>query len=145
MKCLKFWDIYHTDIKRLTSSQKLKLSSPIKSVCWKCIARPLTWFVMFSSIYRHIFIWISLLSHVITLTVPILKFVHVHLILVLLNPDIPCLCKQGRSRSAASSEANWSGSALFAIQFANLYTCCVKKKSGSSNMIAWQLEVGVAS
>ena len=40
-----------------------------------------------------------------------------HVNLVLLNPDMPCLCKQCRSRS----EANWSGSALFVIQYVNLY------------------------
>ena len=39
------------------------------------------------------------------------------LTLVLLNPDIPCLCKQCRSRC---EEANWSGSALFAIKYVNL-------------------------
>ena len=40
----------------------------------------------------------------------------------------------------ASEEANWSGSALFAIQYANLY-----QQSGSSNLIGWKLEMGVAS
>ena len=40
----------------------------------------------------------------------------------------------------ASEEANWSGSALFAIKHVNL-----KQESGSSNMIGWKLEVGVAS
>ena len=59
--------------------------------------------------------------------------------LVLLNPAIPCFCKQCRSRSVGL-EANWSGSALFAIQYMNL---C--QQSGSSNMIGWKLEVGVAS
>ena len=34
----------------------------------------------------------------------------------------------------ASSEANWSGSALYAIQYVN-----------SVNLIGWQLEVGVVS
>ena len=37
-------------------------------------------------------------------------------------------------------EANWSGSAMFAIKYVNLY-----QQSGSSNPIGWQLEVGVAS
>ena len=36
--------------------------------------------------------------------------------------------------------ANWSGSALFAINYVNLY-----QQSGSSNLIGWKLEVGVAS
>ena len=40
----------------------------------------------------------------------------------------------------ASEEANWSGSALFAIQNVNLY-----QQPRSSNLIGWQLEVGVAS
>ena len=40
----------------------------------------------------------------------------------------------------ASSEANWSGSALFAIKYLNL-----QKQSVSSNLIGWKLEEGVAS
>ena len=36
--------------------------------------------------------------------------------------------------------ANWSGSALFVIQYVTLY-----KKSGLSNLIGWQLTIGVAS
>ena len=40
----------------------------------------------------------------------------------------------------ASEEANWSGSALFAIQYLNLY-----QQTGSSKMIGWKLEAGVAS
>ena len=36
-----------------------------------------------------------------------------------------------------ASEANWSESALFAIKYVNLF--------GSSNLIGWKLEVGVAS
>ena len=38
----------------------------------------------------------------------------------------------------ASEEANWSGSALFVIKYANLY-----QQPGSSYMIGWKL--GVAS
>ena len=37
-------------------------------------------------------------------------------------------------------EANWSGYALYGIQYVNLY-----QLSGSSNLIHWQLEVVVAS
>ena len=59
------------------------------------------------------------------------------LTLVLLNLDMPCLCKQGRSRS---EEANWSESALFVIKYVNLY-----QQPGSSNLIGRKLEVGVAS
>ena len=40
----------------------------------------------------------------------------------------------------ASEEANWSVSALFAIKYMNLY-----QQSGSSNLIGWILEVGMAS
>ena len=40
----------------------------------------------------------------------------------------------------ASEEANWSGSALFVIQYVNLY-----QQPGSSNLIGWKLEVGVAA
>ena len=40
----------------------------------------------------------------------------------------------------ASEEANWSGSALFAIKYVTLY-----EQSGSSDLIGWKLEVGVAS
>ena len=38
------------------------------------------------------------------------------LTLVLLNPDMSCLCKQCRSRSVGFREANWSGPALFVIK-----------------------------
>ena len=40
----------------------------------------------------------------------------------------------------ASEEANSSGSSLFAIKYVNLY-----QQPGSSNLIGWKLEVGVAS
>ena len=40
----------------------------------------------------------------------------------------------------ASSEANWSGSALFAIKYVNLY-----QQSGSRNLFGWKLDVGMAS
>ena len=39
-----------------------------------------------------------------------------------------------------ASEANWSVSALFIIQYVSLY-----QQPGSSNLIGWKLEVGVAS
>ena len=59
------------------------------------------------------------------------------LTLVLLSPDMPCLYKQCRSRS---EEANWYGSALFAIKYVNMY-----QQPGSSNLIGWKLIVVVAS
>ena len=37
-------------------------------------------------------------------------------------------------------EANWSGSALFVIKYVNFY-----QKLGSSNLMGWKLEVGMAS
>ena len=37
----------------------------------------------------------------------------------------------------ASEEANWSGCALFAIEYVNLY-----QQSGSKNLIGWKLDVG---
>ena len=40
----------------------------------------------------------------------------------------------------ASSEANWSGSPLFVIQYFNLY-----QQPGLNNLIGWKFEVGVAS
>ena len=40
----------------------------------------------------------------------------------------------------ASEEANWSGSALFVVQYVNLY-----QQPRSSNLNVWKLEVGVAS
>ena len=39
-----------------------------------------------------------------------------------------------------ASSANWPGSALFVIQYVILY-----QQLGSSYLIGWQLEVGVAS
>ena len=38
-----------------------------------------------------------------------------------------------------SEETNWSGSALFIIKYVKLY-----QQLGSSNMIGWKLEVGMA-
>ena len=44
------------------------------------------------------------------------------------------------SDQLASEEANWSGSALFAIKYVNLY-----QQSGSNNLIGWKLEMRGAS
>ena len=44
------------------------------------------------------------------------------------------------SDQLAAEEVNWSGSALFAIKYVNLY-----QQSGSSNLIGWKLEMGMAS
>ena len=56
------------------------------------------------------------------------------------EPDMPCLCKQCRSRSVGFLEANLSGSTLFVFQYVNLY-----QLSRSSYLIGWQLEEGLAS
>ena len=42
--------------------------------------------------------------------------------------------------TACPEEATWSGSALFVIKCVNFY-----QKPGSSNLIGWKLEVGMAS
>ena len=55
-----------------------------------------------------------------------------YLTLVLLNSEDP--------DQLASAEANWSGPALFAIQYLNLY-----QQPGSSNLTGSILEVGLAS
>ena len=60
--------------------------------------------------------------------------------LVLLNPDMSCLSNRVDPDQLASSEANWSGSALFAIKCMNLY-----QQVGSSNLIGWKFEIDVAS
>ena len=62
------------------------------------------------------------------------------LTLVLLNPDIPAFSNSVDPDQLASEEANWSGSALFAIQYLNLY-----QQPRSNNLIDWKLEVGMAS
>ena len=62
------------------------------------------------------------------------------LTLVLLNPDISSYANSVDPDQLVSEEANWSGSALFAMKYVNLY-----QQSGSSNLIGWKLEVGVVS
>ena len=62
------------------------------------------------------------------------------LTLVLLNPDMSCFTNTVDPDQLASEEANWSGSALFAMKYVNLY-----QQSGSSNLNGWKLEMGVAS
>ena len=62
------------------------------------------------------------------------------LTLVLLNRIWPAFANSVDPDQLASEEANWSGSTLFAIQYMNLY-----QQPGSSNLIGWKLEVGMAS
>ena len=52
----------------------------------------------------------------------------------------PVLANSVDPDQLASEEANWSESALFAINYVNLY-----QQSRSSNLTGWKLEVGVAS
>ena len=69
---------------------------------------------------------------------------HIPFNIILTNPDILCLCPVLANSvdpdQLASEEANWSGSALFVIKYLNLY-----EQIGSSKLIGWKLEVGVAS
>ena len=62
------------------------------------------------------------------------------LALLLLNTTCPVWADSADPDQLASEEANWSGSALFVIKYVNFY-----QKPGSSNLIGWKLEVGVAS
>ena len=62
------------------------------------------------------------------------------LTLLLLSTTCPVLANSVDPDQLASEEANWSGSALFVIKYVNFY-----QKPGSSNLIGWKLEVGVAS
>ena len=62
------------------------------------------------------------------------------LTILLLNTTCPALANSVAPGQLAPEEANWSGSALFVIKYVNFY-----QKSGSSNLIGWKLEVGVAS
>ena len=62
------------------------------------------------------------------------------LTLVLLNPIYSAFANSVDPDQLASEEANWSGSALFVIQYVHLY-----QQPESSSLIGWKLEVGVAS
>ena len=62
------------------------------------------------------------------------------LALLLLNMTCPVLANSvDPDQLASEEEANWSGSALFVIKCVNFY-----QKLGSSNLIGWKLEVGIA-
>ena len=52
--------------------------------------------------------------------------------------DLHCLQRQGMYRFSRI-RLNWSGYALLGIQYVNLY-----QQPGSSNLIGWKLEVGMA-
>ena len=68
------------------------------------------------------------------------RSIFMNLALLLLNTTCPALANSVDPDQLASEEANWSGSALFVIKYVNFY-----QNSGSSNLIGWKLEVGVAS
>ena len=61
------------------------------------------------------------------------------LTLFLLNTTYPLMADSVDPDQLASEEANWSGSALFVIKYVNFY-----QKHGSSNLIGYKLEVGMA-
>ena len=63
-----------------------------------------------------------------------------NLTILLLNMTSAVLANSVDPDQLASEEANWSGSALFVINYVNFY-----QKPGSSNLIGWKLEVGVTS
>ena len=62
------------------------------------------------------------------------------LTLLLLNATCPDLVNSVDPDQLASEEANWSGSALFVIEYVNFY-----QKPWLSNLIGWKLGMGVAS
>ena len=69
--------------------------------------------------------------------VPKYREMFMNLTLVLLSP---AFANSVDPDQLASREANRSGSALFGIQYVNLY-----QQPGSSNLTGWKLEVGLAS
>ena len=56
------------------------------------------------------------------------------------EPGYTCFANSVDPDQLASEEANWSGSTLFAIKYVNPY-----QQSGSSDLIGWKSEMGVAS
>ena len=52
----------------------------------------------------------------------------------------PAFANSADPDQLASKEANWSGSALFVILYVNLH-----RQPRSTNLIGWQLKVGVTS
>ena len=69
-----------------------------------------------------------------------MTFTNASLTILLLNKTCPVLENSVHPDQLASEEANWPGSALFVIKYVNFY-----QKLGSSNLLSWKLEVGVAS
>ena len=69
-----------------------------------------------------------------------IKWLMWYLALLLLNTTCPVLANSVDPDQLASDEANWSGSTLFVIKYVNFY-----QNPGSSKLIGWKLEVGMAS
>ena len=63
-----------------------------------------------------------------------------YLTLLMQNTTCSVLANNVDPDLLASEEANWSGSALSVISYVNFY-----QKPGSSNLVNWKLEMGVAS
>ena len=66
---------------------------------------------------------------------------------MVLNPSLSCwtqiypvFANSVDPDQLSSEEANWSGSALFATKYVNLY-----QQPWSNNLIGWKFKVGVAS
>ena len=62
------------------------------------------------------------------------------LTVLLLNTTCLVLANSVDPDQLASEKTNWSGSALFVIKYVIFY-----QKPGSTKLIGWKLEVGVAS
>ena len=69
-----------------------------------------------------------------------MKIHHLTIFFWTVNTTYPVLANSVDPYQLASEEANWSGSALFAINNVNFY-----QTPESSNLIGWKLEVGMAS
>ena len=110
-------------------------------MCWSCL--PLIWvYTVCSSLSFQTLRWTRKLHHPCRIFSYIaLPRISIYLLtLHLLNMTCPVLANHVDPDQLASSEANWSGSALFVIKYVNFY-----QKPGSSNLIGCKLEVGVAS
>ena len=76
-------------------------------------------------------------------TVFVLNFGQASLLVALLTCSTqiyPAFANSVDPEQLAPEEANWSGSAMFVIQYVKFY-----QKLGSSDLIGWILEVGLAS
>ena len=81
-------------------------------------------------------IWLGCTLFALSIRIPIIRIILTRL---LLNTACHVFANSVAPDQLASEEANWPGSALFVIKYVNFY-----QKPGSSNLIGWKLEVGVA-